>query len=334
MSSHGVTLSVCWALGLYALSQLLPEVKRWIPERLESLDSALLLIQDLRECLMCGELPPREDWSRLAAIPEPWGTLAHESIAELRDQGLPVLPTLERLETLLKEQIAAAAQAKARMAQAWGQAIVCGCFVPAVALALYWLLPGVSELGGFWWLLVMGALLLNAFGFFWLLALGERARWAGLSKDQRVWWPALLCFSERLLASLRSGAPPDLAWSRAMPTLARSAYPLVLFWGSDFWTHSSVVLGRSDRSSSQEMQSVMQSWGLQLRDSLQRSLIEGHACAERLDGTLHALKQDWHARVERELALLGTRALQPLFLCVAPAVLGLLGVALFTSVRG
>jgi hypothetical protein len=43
------------------------------------------------------------------------------------------------------------------------------------------------------------------------------------------------------------------------------------------------------------------------------------------------MEAERHAAVEKELSLLGTRTLLPLFLCVAPALLGLLAAALFLT---
>lgn len=329
MLSSWLAQSFAWSFFLFGLVQFLPEIRRFLPEKTESLGSSLVLIKDLKESLLCGDLPSNESWNRVGLIPNPWGPLAHESLSELRENGLPVLPTLERIEGLLRDQIQASAQAKARIAQAWGQAIVCGSFVPGVALALYWLLPGVSELGKIWWFCVSLALLLNLLGILWLVSLCEKARWAGLDSTHRAWWPFVLCFGERVLALLRSGVPPDLAWTRAMPQLARGASPLVVKWGADFWTVSTPLA--SPRGS--EMLALIEQWGSPLREGLQRSLVEGRSCSDRVESALTALKQDWEARVDRELGLLGNRALQPLFLCVAPSVLGLLGVGLLSSVQ-
>lgn len=64
--------------------------------------------------------------------------------------------------------------------------------------------------------------------------------------------------------------------------------------------------------------------GEAIRKSIQVSLLEGRPCTERVESALAALRTEFRAAVDRELTLLGTRALQPLFLCVAPALLGLM----------
>ncbi|MFN7684241.1 MAG: hypothetical protein ACK5QT_02390 [Oligoflexia bacterium] len=315
-----------WILALWGLSLWVPEIKQFLPQKDARLEPAKLLLKDLRECLVSGELPSEDQWSQVSAIPDPWGGLIQESLEELRESGLPVVPTLERLQVLLGEQISAGAQARARTAQAWGQALVCGSFVPLVAAVLYVLLPGVSEWGALWWMITGAACLMSLGAMLWILRLCESARWAGLSATERLWWPSILCFGERMLASLRAGSPPDLAWSGALPQLSVQASRLVLCWGADFW--SPRPLGELSTG----MKGVLEQWGQQLREALQRSVVEGRPCAERLESSLVSLKQDWMARVERELGLLGTRALQPLFLLVAPAVLGVLGLGVFLGV--
>lgn len=77
----------------------------------------------------------------------------------------------------------------------------------------------------------------------------------------------------------------------------------------------------------------MESWGDELRSHLQRSVMEGRPCTERVESALAAIRLEWGARVERELQLLATRALKPLFLLVAPALFGLLALGLAVSIR-
>ncbi|MGZ3707838.1 MAG: hypothetical protein ACXWPM_03265, partial [Bdellovibrionota bacterium] len=69
--------------------------------------------------------------------------------------------------------------------------------------------------------------------------------------------------------------------------------------------------------------------GRAIRKAVQVSLMEGRPCAERVESALQALRSEIQAWVDRELALLGTRSLKPLFLCVAPALLGLMAFGLY-----
>lgn len=287
-----------------------------------------LAIRDLRESLITGTMPGQEDWQRLEIIPEPWGSLVRQNITELRESGLPVVPTLDRIDLLLSELDRAEAHARSRTAQAWGQAWVCGSFVPVTAAALHLLLPAVAELGLAWWCVAAVALLLSLASMVWMLQMGEKAKWAGLPPRCRPWWPAALCFGERILAALRSGLPVDIAWSRAIPQLGERAYPLVVSWGAVLWSQPP-----AEAAAARGTAGMLQAWGGQLRLSIQRSLMEGRPCTERIESALDSLRQEWSARVEGELAMLGNRTLKPLFLLVAPAMLCLLAAALLASIR-
>jgi len=52
--------------------------------------------------------------------------------------------------------------------------------------------------------------------------------------------------------------------------------------------------------------------------------MEGRPCVEKVEGILSALSLEMKSHVERELALLSTRALKPLFVFVAPGLLSIL----------
>ena len=56
--------------------------------------------------------------------------------------------------------------------------------------------------------------------------------------------------------------------------------------------------------------------------------MEGRPCLERAEAALLGLRQDMKAQVERELSLLPTRALKPLFIFVAPSLFGTSGLRL------
>ena len=93
-------------------------------------------------------------------------------------------------------------------------------------------------------------------------------------------------------------------------------------WGASVW--KSAEPGPDQRHSSAAMRALEEA-GASLRKAVQVSLMEGRPCADRVETALACLRQDLRSQVERELGLLGTRALKPLFLCVAPALFMLLG---------
>lgn len=313
-----------WPLFSYSIWQLAFKDLR-ARARSEDFAPSILLLRDLREGLLSGTLPSRADWQRLEAMPRPWGRLVTDCVGELRESGLPVVPTLERMEKLLRELEGARLQARARTSQAWAQAWVCGSFIPLTAIGLYGLLPGVKGLGAAWAWAAAAALLLDGAAMLWLVSMSERARWAGLARLQRPAWPALLCFGERFLASLRAGTPPDLAWTRAIPQLSLQAPELVVAWGAELWS--------SKKNPALGQQSWMLAWGEELRAHLQRSVMEGRPCTERVESALQAVRAEWTSRVEKELQLLAARALKPLFLLVAPALFGLLVLGLVASIQ-
>lgn len=285
-------------------------------------------IQEIEETLAAGMVPSESQWARLRDLPPPWGSVAYESVRELRASGGALLPTLKRLRELADFQARALAEARARSAQAQAQAASCGLLAPGFAFALYYCLPGVSDSPGIWFGACGVAMLFAGAGALWLLSLAEKARWAGLRPGARSWIFAAQCAGERFLALVRSGNPSDIAWTRACELLATEAPELAVKWGRSIWKEGSEPPDRLSRGLAE--QSLIDA-GDSIRKAVQLSLMEGRPCLERVEATLGALRHELHAQVERELSLLGTRALRPLFLCVAPPILGLLALGIYLS---
>ena len=318
-----------WVLGgvaiLFFSVELVP-VFRILSEASGSEERALLVLRDLREKLESGWLPSEDEWKLLGSLEEPWGPLAKECISDLRENGIPIVPTIRRLEVAIGAQKKAMQEARSRSAQAWGQALLCGAIVPGVALALYFLVPGLSAVGFKWWVCSLFAFFLDGVALLWMIRLADSARWAGLEENRREWWPAVFCFGERLLGALRGGIPADLAWSAALPQVYRQAPNLIPFWGADLWSESRAPGAGLERAAV----SVLD-FGTVLRKAIQTSIYEGRGCTERIEAALEALRIELSCEVERQIQLLSTRALQPLFLCVAPSVLLLLIFAFWLS---
>lgn len=287
-------------------------------------------IQEIEETLAAGVVPSMEQWERLKGLPAPWGSVAFESIRELRAQGGALLPTLKRLRDLADFQARALSEARARSAQAQAQALCCGLLAPGFGMALYLCLPGVSDSPVLWAGACGAAILFAGGGALWLLALMEEARWAGLPPESRPWIFAAQCAGERFLALVRAGNPADIAWSRSAELLSREAPALALEWGSIIWKDSPA---RASRRAGSPAERVLIEAGDAIRKAVQLSLMEGRPCLERVEATLGALRHEIQAQVERELSLLGTRALKPLFFCVAPPLLGLLALGLYLCWR-
>ncbi|MEN9723600.1 MAG: hypothetical protein RJB38_1586 [Pseudomonadota bacterium] len=330
MTMFQALAGLSWGFAGAALLAFLPEL-RWfsilLPRSRPHWDEALCLVRDLREKLESGWLPSEEHWQSLSALEPPWGELAIETISEFRAQGIAVTPTLRRLEKIFDDQKKADHRARARSAQAWGQAVVCGAIVPLISAALFFLVPGLIDLGWKWLWVTAIALFLDAIAMAWMLSLAEAARWAGISKDRRCWWGAAHSFGERLLGSLRGGLPADLAWSRAVPQLQRLAPDLLTAWGADLWSPAPGLRSLASDSASRRIAEQ----GESLRRAIQASIYEGKGCAERIEASFAALQAELECEVERQIQLLSTRALKPLFLLVAPSVLLLLVLAFSLS---
>lgn len=296
-------------------------LERMLGLRSESreLGRVILLFHELQDTLEAGLVPEPAAWHRLKKLHAPWGQLGSESLEELRSQGAPILPTLRRIRDLAAEHQAALKEARSRSAQALAQSWVCAAMVPVFGLILYGLLPGIEQRPLTWGLLCLGALAVAGTGGVWLLEMADRARWGGLAERERPWVLAAQCAGERFLALVRSGTPPDQAWIRACSLLPAE---LGRSWGYSVWKDSR-------RRAANPLAEILIEAGTSMRKAIQVSLMEGRPCAERIESVLQGLRRDVRSQMERELQLLGARALKPLFLCVAPALIGLLGSGLY-----
>lgn len=288
-------------------------------------------LHEIQELLESGFLPEEERWNSLQQLPSPWGKLAFGSTRLLRTHGGSVLPTLRRLRTFAESHSASIGEAQARVSQALAQAWICALMVPVFGFALYELLPGVSDHATTWTIACLGALGLAAQGGFWLARMADRARWGGLKSHQRSWQLLGPCAVEEFLALLRAGTPADLAWTQCLDHLAQDAPELARAWGHSVWspTEKASSAGTFGIGAAGAAARTWADAGIDLRKAVQVSLLEGRPCQDRIETALSGLKQELSAQVDRELTLLGTRGLKPLFLCVAPSLFGLLLLGMF-----
>jgi hypothetical protein len=329
------TWTLCFISTFYGFRLLLADlpVRELIPgiSKLRAqLRSVCFLLQEIEETLSAGLVPATQRWDALRALPSPWGALAYESLQELRSCGGALLPTLRRLRALAQDHDAALGEARARSSQALAQAVVCAMLVPAFGSALYFLLPALDQHRALWALGCAIALAMAGSGALWMMAMAENARWGGLPLDARPWVLASQCAGERFLSLVRSGNPADLAWTRACALLQEEAPGLAARWGASVWGADSPA-GLTQLKSAAGAMKALEEAGEGLRRAVQVSLMEGRPCTERVESALQALRQDLRSQIERELSLLSTRALKPLFICVAPALFMLLGFGLYLS---
>jgi hypothetical protein len=316
-------------ISLFALADLsrdLPVVLR--KNQGGEILSAESLFFELEETLGAGLLPGEERWAKLESLSEPWRTLSVESLRTLRSEGGSVVPTLRRFRELARRHFNTLSEARAKSAQAIAQAFVCALLIPVFGFALRFLLPEVEEAGGVWWFGTATASLLGLLAGLWIWKMAEEARWGGLRGGEREWMLGTLVFGERILALLRLGRAPDRAW---VDSLAMLPAPLRSHWGGDAWKAE----GRAaDPVPAKSLREALLGAGNAFRKSIQSSLWEGYPCSERIESAIAGLRTEIRAYQERELQLLGTRALKPLFLLTAPGLLGLLGFALLLSFGG
>jgi hypothetical protein len=290
----------------------------------------ILILQDFEELLLTGIVPSPESWEKMKTLPHPWSLLCYQSLMELRSQGGALIPTLKRLKNLAEEHQRSLTEARSKSAQALAQALVCSFFVPILGSALYFFLPALQQRNILWLTLCFFSFLLNLLASFWLLALVENARWGGVQKQYRSWILGAQCVGERFLALVRAGTPPDLAWSAASGLLKTSeTHSLLLYWGYSIWDNPTDQ--RSDYKTLGNGEKIIVQSGISIKKAIQVSLMEGRPCLERVETALSALRHDLQSQIHQELTLLTTRALKPLFLCVAPALIGLLGCGLWLA---
>jgi hypothetical protein len=273
---------------------------------------------EIEELLMGGLVPTSAHWVSIQALPDPWGPLASESLSGLRANGGALLPTLRRLRVLVQDQDQSIATAQSKVSQAFAQALVCMSLVPILGISLDWMLAAVHSHLKSWLLLVGLAMAFSALGGFWLLNMTENARWGGLRKENQSWLLIALCAGERFLALVRTGQPPDLAWIRICELLGKEARPLAEQWGFSVW--DICMVSSSYRPAERSLCAV----GTAMKKAIQVSLMEGRPCLEKVETILAGLRSEMKVHVDRELTLLSTRALKPLFLCVAPGLFCLL----------
>jgi hypothetical protein len=290
---------------------------------LEKIEQRLI---EIEETLLAGLIPTSEQWDGLKTLTPPWGSLVSDSLQKLRTSGSSLLPTLIRLRSLAKDQSRALSEARSKSSQAFAQATTCGILVPLLGWGLYNILPSLEKQTTLWILACFLALILTGLGSLWLLKLAESARWGGLALSRRVWILSSQCAGERFLALVRSGMPPDLAWIETTKPLIKEAPDLATAWGHSVWQ-----LTKTSESGSMD-QAIIQT-GSAIKKAVQISLMEGRPCTERVESALLALQHEIQAHIERELSLLSTRALKPLFLCVAPSVMSLLFLGLWLTAQ-
>lgn len=309
----------CLGLGLIELRPVWYKLKLFFIENraVMALRESVYHLKLLEELLETGTVPEAKLWEKIESFPKPWGQVLSRSLAELREQGAPVLPTISRMQKTLEEQVQFILDAKTKSSQAFGQAFLGLIMVPVFGLALYALLPGIENSLRSFLLLMFFSLLLSFAAFVWMLSIVENARFGNLKSENRPWLVTVHATLERLLALISTGHPPDLAWKTAMSELEKNDQTLVHAWKSQIWDPdfrvSPLIENESER--------LILCLGQEVRKSIQTSLLEGRPCMDRIESIHRAFQVDLTAIVSRELNLLPNRCLKPLFIFVMPSLM-------------
>lgn len=296
---------------------------------LDELKFAIAHLRHLKECLECGLVPEREEWGRTGTLMDPWGPLFSASISELRNQGAPILPSLERMILCLEEERESMMEAKTKSSQAFGQVLISVVLIPFFGFVLMILLPGVETNKAMFFSLVCFCLLLGFLAFFWMLRMMEDARFGKVSPSRRSWMISSKMFFEKMIADITVGHPPDVAWCRSMEFMHDQEPELLSGWGVQIWEK----FPERSRGRNPVEESVL-NFGVEIRRSIQQSLVEGRGSLDRLDSIYRNFLYDLKMKISRELQVLPNHCLKPLFILVLPSVILLLFGSLAISMGG
>ena len=304
--------------GLLELKPVHRRLQLFLGQKKAILDLRLAIreLRLLQEMLESGVVPSPDQWKIIETFPKPWGSSFFQSLKELREQGAPVLPSLSRMQRTLEEQTELIQEARVKSSQAFGQAVLGMMLVPIFSFVLYFLLPGIEESRRSFFLLVLFSLFLSSIAFIWMMSMVDQARFGNIRSENRKWLVTVHSTVERILALLSSGLPPDLAWRQSIEELAHYDVKLATAWKPQVWDSDFSI-----QTTGNECEQLILGVGVEIRKSIQTSLIEGQGCLDRIESIHRAFLLDLKMRVGKELNLLPNRCLKPLFIFVLPAVM-------------
>lgn len=314
-----VLSSACLLFGLRELK--LDEIAFF---QFKKISAQLQNVQDhflsLRETLESGFVPSEEHWAMTRSLAQPWRTGVADVIDYLRKEGTSLAPVLGRLQSLAHNHTKRLKEARSRSASALYQAWICSSIVPLCSVIFYYLLPGVQEQSEFWFFVSFIAFSLNVFACVWIFHQAENARWGGLKKKERHWILESLLFCERLIAFLKAGEVAEWAFTRA---LSHTSLDLKQNWVNQL----------EEVKTKKSLKDSLQAVGPSLRQIILQNTQSGLPSLERVLNFSQDLQIEINSYQEQELQVLPQKTLKPLFIAVAPSLLGLLMTALFLSIQ-
>ena len=277
------------------------------------------ILGDLEASLQNGVLPSESDWNKLGDLGE-WGLWVKKNIMDIRERGLEIIPSVNRFKKFFSDQHKMQLNAISKSAQSFVSALLSAFLLPILSATIYFLSPEVSKFTSIWIFLTMVFFIWNFMGVLWIIRITNVARWGGINnqKHQR-WIIEVPMFIQKLISSINAGEPLDLAWHSSCKDLSIRQKELAYSWGSELWGEGVKNINTYDSHSKEIFQ-----LGLNLKRTLQASLVEGVSVIDRIDQISSTLGSLTESSIERELNLIQTRSLKPLFLFIAPSCIGLL----------
>ena len=319
-----------WSLALLALLLCLRSLLRLVTQlspTTRTHENQLSLIQWFQRCeerLQCGFPLGDEDFGA-GVLTEPEYRFLPKWIQNLRNSGQAILPSLKgmREATLFVNRILVGSQAK--VAPTRMQAKVSVGLVFAISLLLYKMLEGPENNLGIWIGATAIALLLAGYSFLWIEGLILRTIWNGSQKRTEGKWFSYFLFPLRLQGAIQMGTALDEAWGVSVRSLTENGTGKMPPALASLWA----------KGDGAEPTDWPLEWKLlaELRTALQHALYQGTPVSERILVWAAQARIQFEAELQARLETLPHRCLQPLYLCVAPAVVGLLVTGLVLEVR-
>jgi hypothetical protein len=295
-----------FAPSLRALWGAQAEARRW--------HQAALEIRSLESRLESGQGwdvggGGKEGWEQGAPV---FVQRAMDAARDIRERGAQVLPYLGRVRAECVRAASLLARASEESAGARAQAGACLILFPLFSAGLTLLLPDLRQSALSWGAFCAVALILGAIGYFWMLRMSALAQWGGLPAHRRAWifFPAQIATA--LVSEIQSGVPGDLAWSQVYRKIVQEDQEFATRMGSSLWSTQTVTRSRLG------LLEIIDRGIEDQRRIVAHAVLEGRAAVESLERLLDQVQEEIRAELSRGVRQLSTRALAPLFLCVAP----------------
>ncbi|MBL7716756.1 MAG: hypothetical protein JNL01_14925 [Bdellovibrionales bacterium] len=289
-----------------------------------ALTGVIWTLQELQETLESGVFPDESLWEEIRAFPAPWGSLCRDGLQALRSQGVSILPCIRRIRALAESFRRLGRETSSKAVPAFAQAWICVLGVPVLGFGLFQIVEGLAAFLEVWVGICALGSGLGIGAAFWIHRISDHARWGGLERPKRPGLLGVLVSGERFCAKVRAGTPADLALSDAADFLSGFDPDLARAWKRSVWDLENPDVPKRSPLIQRKLPGMLENFGQVLKKAVQVSLMDGRPCLERVEVALDALRSDLFSAIDAEVARLPHRTLLPLFLGVAPAVLGLI----------